>query len=190
MFVSRKQTLIRLRFNFCSESTLDMARPSEVVKDINDREELWNISIRKGSRQTSSYVANGISNNWELSRKELNWIGILAKVSDELFGATGCTFAASQQEVFFIEISQLVESALDGYMVCMFAYDQTGSGKTYTMMGKPGHPGGKGFIAVNYVVKHTVNAKVCRRGKVWYQVNQKTSFSIATEICAIDHIHR
>ncbi|CAI8588210.1 unnamed protein product [Vicia faba] len=121
MFVSRKQTLIRLRFNFCSESTLDMARPSEVVKDINDREELWNISIRK---------------------------------------------------------------------VCMFAYDQTGSGKTYTMMGKPGHPGGKGFIAVNYVVKHTVNAKVCRRGKVWYQVNQKTSFSIATEICAIDHIHR
>ncbi|KAM5262837.1 kinesin-like protein KIFC3 [Ctenodactylus gundi] len=47
---------------------------------------------------------------------------------------------ASQQDVFQ-EVQALVTSCIDGFNVCIFAYGQTGAGKTYTMEGTPENPG-------------------------------------------------
>lgn len=51
---------------------------------------------------------------------------------------------ASQQDVFHM-VSDLVQSALDGYHVCLFSYGQTGAGKTHTMQGLP-DPHSQGII--------------------------------------------
>jgi len=45
----------------------------------------------------------------------------------------------SQEEVFE-EVSEFVQSALDGFSVCLFSYGQTGSGKTHTMQGSGNGP--------------------------------------------------
>ncbi|XP_077157973.1 kinesin-like protein KIFC3 isoform X2 [Paroedura picta] len=45
------------------------------------------------------------------------------------------------QEDIFQDVQALITSCIDGYNVCIFAYGQTGAGKTYTMEGTPENPG-------------------------------------------------
>ena len=44
------------------------------------------------------------------------------------------TFFSTTGDVF-VDASPMVTSVLDGYNVCIFAYGQTGTGKTFTMEG-------------------------------------------------------
>lgn len=58
---------------------------------------------------------------------------------DKIFGPT------ADQATVFDEVSGLVQSALDGHKVCVLAFGQVGSGKSFTMQGTD-EPGCSGLI--------------------------------------------
>lgn len=59
----------------------------------------------------------------------------LQRTETQSFSFNRVLDSETSQESMFDEVSAFVQSALDGYNVCMFAYGQPRSGKTYTMMG-------------------------------------------------------
>ena len=59
----------------------------------------------------------------------------------------------SSQEQVFKETSPVIASAMDGHSVCIFAYGQTGTGKTYTMEGGEDNKQGISYRALAEVFK-------------------------------------
>ncbi|KAI4349981.1 hypothetical protein L6164_010514 [Bauhinia variegata] len=69
------------------------------------------------------------------------------------------------QEVVFAQTKPIVTSVMDGYNVCIFAYGQTGTGKTFTMEGTPEHRG------VNYrTLDELFRISEERRGTMKYEL--------------------
>eukprot|EP00559_Dactyliosolen_fragilissimus_P001363 CAMPEP_0184866166 /NCGR_PEP_ID=MMETSP0580-20130426/21150_1 /TAXON_ID=1118495 /ORGANISM="Dactyliosolen fragilissimus" /LENGTH=904 /DNA_ID=CAMNT_0027365689 /DNA_START=54 /DNA_END=2768 /DNA_ORIENTATION=- len=82
---------------------------------------------------------------------------------------------SSGQDAVFDEVSEFVQSALDGYHVCLFSYGQTGSGKTHTMQGS-GNGAMRGIIprAVEQILSQVKTMK-----------NQKWSFNMTASFLEI-----
>lgn len=57
--------------------------------------------------------------------------------SSKLYHFDGVFPPSSMQEEVFKEVKPFIQSAIDGENVCIFAYGQTGAGKTFTMEGPP-----------------------------------------------------
>jgi kinesin family protein C1 len=62
-------------------------------------------------------------------------LAVSGSKSEHKFGFDKVFAPSTGQEQVFTEVSEFVQSALDGYNVCLFSYGQTGSGKTHTMQG-------------------------------------------------------
>ncbi|KAL9105144.1 MAG: hypothetical protein Q9187_008810, partial [Circinaria calcarea] len=72
-----------------------------------------------------------------LGPEEKNSLGT-AKKKTHAFTFDHIFHSKSQNADVYEEISQFIQSALDGYNVCIFCYGQTGAGKTYTMSSEDG----------------------------------------------------
>jgi kinesin family member C1 len=57
------------------------------------------------------------------------------EIADQAFTFDRVFPPSCGQDDIFEEVQEFVQSALDGFRVCLFSYGQTGSGKTFTMQG-------------------------------------------------------
>ena len=71
----------------------------------------------------------------------INYMGPGDKPAEKQFDFTHVYGPKSTQEQVFKDSAELMTSVLDGYNVCIFAYGQSGSGKTHTMDGSKEMPG-------------------------------------------------
>jgi kinesin family protein C1 len=98
-------------------------------------------------RVRPSLSSNDVSGNWQFDDSSVESktikVGVPCESADgrkqstkEYNFAFDRVFAPSTpQSAVFDEVSHLIQSACDGYHVCIFAYGQTSSGKTFTMEG-------------------------------------------------------
>ncbi|XP_022719240.1 kinesin-like protein KIN-14U isoform X2 [Durio zibethinus] len=70
----------------------------------------------------------------------LDRIVVRSSGSRKEFGFDKVFHQEANQDVF-VEVEPILRSALDGHNVCIFAYGQTGTGKTFTMDGTTVEPG-------------------------------------------------
>lgn len=74
-------------------------------------------------------------------------------------------FFLTYAEAVFAQTKPVVTSVLDGYNVCIFAYGQTGTGKTFTMEGPPENRG------VNYrTLEELFRTSEDRQGVMKYEL--------------------
>ncbi|OBT45791.1 hypothetical protein VE00_03892 [Pseudogymnoascus sp. WSF 3629] len=126
--LTKEETLRRILFNQVQELKGNI-RVMCRVRPTNPSEEVAKIlypDIDKESKELELQGPEEKSSLGTITRKTN------AFTFDRTFGPS-----TTNEEVFG-EISQLVQSALDGYNVCIFCYGQTGAGKTHTMSSADG----------------------------------------------------
>eukprot|EP00759_Apiculatamorpha_spiralis_P043125 PhF_6_TR40740/c0_g1_i2/m.61322 len=132
-------TTIRRRISVAKTSTENVKVMCR-VRPFNERE----LALGKGLRpviaiQNNSVILLDHTTDYT-EREKFDFDGAFWSVNEEMADPEQRPFAT--QEVLFDAIGRpTLEHAWAGYHACLFAYGQTGAGKTYTMMGSQEEPG-------------------------------------------------
>ncbi|XP_028121026.1 kinesin-like protein KIN-14S [Camellia sinensis] len=121
------------------------------LEECSERKRLYNEVIElKGNIRvfcrcrplSQDEIANGSTSVVDFDSSQENELQIICSDSSRKQFKFDHVFRPDDnQEAVFIQTSPIVTSVLDGYNVCIFAYGQTGTGKTFTMEGTPENRG-------------------------------------------------
>ncbi|CAM6106611.1 unnamed protein product [Calypogeia fissa] len=126
-----------------------------------------NIRVFCRCRPLSSFeVTSGISGAVEFDAVKDNELIVRTGTSKKLFKFDRVFTPQDDQGVVFANTAPVVVSVLDGYNVCIFAYGQTGTGKTFTMEGTANNRG------VNYrTLEELFRIAEDRQGQCNYEIS-------------------
>ncbi|KAL0718095.1 hypothetical protein Bca4012_067417 [Brassica carinata] len=123
----------------------------QYLEESSERKRLYNENIElKGNIRVfcrcrplnQDEVGNGCASVVEFDASHENDLQILSTDSSKKHFKFDHVFKPEDsQETVFAQTKPIVTSVLDGYNVCIFAYGQTGTGKTFTMEGTPDNRG-------------------------------------------------
>ncbi|UJR32870.1 hypothetical protein I4U23_020331 [Adineta vaga] len=84
--------------------------------------------IRMNQHEQTTFIRNPIDDSVKHYKYDYSYWSCDENVTNEVF--------ATQKQVYQDLGIEMLEHAFEGYNVCIFAYGQTGAGKSFTMMGK------------------------------------------------------
>ncbi|GMY21412.1 kinesin-like protein KIN-14S isoform X2, partial [Fagus crenata] len=121
------------------------------LKESSERKRLYNEVIElKGNIRVfcrcrplnQNEITNGSSSIVDFDSSQDNELQVICSDSSKKQFKFDHVFRPEDnQEAVFAQTKPIVTSVLDGYNVCIFAYGQTGTGKTFTMEGTPENRG-------------------------------------------------
>lgn len=96
----------------------------------------------KGSSKSSVKMEDDLTKRFVICTEPVKDRGGLSQRRKVLkYGFDNVFSPDHNQEDVWAATEPLIQSAVDGFNVCVFSYGQTGSGKTYTMLGTKENPG-------------------------------------------------
>jgi len=129
----KEATKLGVKETDLAESEIRRKKLHNVVEDLKG-------SIRVFCRIRPLSSKEGDAGDHQIT-KQLDVMTIAVGEKQEHQFKFDAVFTPGTQDEIFEDCRDLVQSAVDGYNVTIFAYGQTGAGKTFTMAGVPGQLG-------------------------------------------------
>ncbi|KAK9096668.1 hypothetical protein Sjap_022165 [Stephania japonica] len=133
MMMKKEQYQLSREAHECADSIPELNKMVYAVGDLVSQYEDLKLKCRPLNKEE---ISAGYSTVIDFDAAKDGYLGVLPRASSKKLFKFDRVFTPKDDQVaVFEDASPVVISVLDGYNVCIFAYGQTGTGKTFTMEG-------------------------------------------------------